>query len=452
MARPELNRKRAFSLAWPLIFANAAQPLAGLTDTAVISLEGMAAQIGGVGLGIVAYSPLYWGFYFLRMGTTGLAAQADGADDEGSLQRVLMRSIAVAVVVGILIIACQWLWRGAAFSILQGSADVEAAADAYLAPRLWGGPAVLGMFALTGWLIGVGRTGSLMAIHIVFAAVNIALDLIFVLGFGWGPAGVGWATTIAEYAGLAVAAFYVIRVIGQRGGWSEDTFNADRLRDITAVMALFRVSVALFIRSMTLVVAFGWFQNTAARLGDVVIASNQVLLQFITLWAFALDAFAFTAESEVGAAVGRRDVPRLRRAIRITTELALGAAVVFTIITLLAGPPVLRLIVEDETVRAFAMNYVPYVAAVPLLGVWAWQLDGVFTGATRAATMAIASIAAAGAYLASDAVLTPAFGVAGMWWAFLAFYLYRGISLAVAYPALERSVSAPSGSNRLGDA
>jgi len=452
MARPDLTRRRAFAMAWPMVFSNAAMPLAALTDTAVISLAGGATEIGGVGLGIVAYSPLYWGLYFLRMGTTGLAAQADGAEDEGSLQRVLLRALGVAAVLGVLIILGQWAWRAAAFAILSGSPGVEAAGDAYLAPRLWGGPAVLALFAFTGWLIGVGRTGAHMLAHVVFGAVNVVLDLSFVLGLDLGPAGVGWATTIAEYAAAATAGILALRVIARRGGWSADTFVAERLKDVTALMALFHVSAALFIRSMTLVLAFGWFQNTAARLGDVVIASNQVLVQFITLWAFALDAFAFTAESEVGAAVGRRDIGRLRSAIRITTELAFAAGAAFAAVTLFAGPAVLRLVVEDDAVRAFAVDYVPFVAAVPLLGVWAWQLDGVFTGATRAWTMAWAAIASVTAYIVSDRLLTPAFGVTGLWAAFLAYYLYRAAALAVAYPSLERSVASARPADRVGDA
>lgn len=443
MVRPDLTRRRAFSLAWPMIFAQAAQPLAGLTDTAVISLSGTAAEIGGVGLGIIAYSPLYWGFYFLRMGTTGLAAQAEGAEEEGQLQRVLLRALAVAMAGGLAIILLQSLWRAAAFGVLSGSADVERAADAYLAARLWGAPAALGMFAITGWLIGLGRTRAMLAVNFVFAGVNIALDLWFVLGLALGPGGVGWATSLAEYAAMAAGGALVLREIVRRGGWSEDTFDWARLRDLAAVAALFKISTALFIRSMTLVLAFGWFQNTAARLGDVVIASNQVLLQFITLWAFALDAFAFTAEAEVGAAVGRRDRARLRNAVRITSELALGGAIVFCLVTLAAGPPVLRLMVEDEAVRAAALAYLPFVALAPILGAPAWQLDGVFTGATRAWTMAAAAVASALAYLFTDRLVTPTYGVAGLWGAFLAYYVYRALFLAVAYPSLERQTTAP---------
>jgi len=435
-------------MAWPLIFANAAQPLAGMADTLVMSLTGGAAEIGGIGLGLIAYSPLYWGFYFLRMGTTGLAAQADGADDEGSLQRVLMRAMAIAALGGLAIILAQWGWRWLAFGVLQGSEAVESAGDAYLAARLWVAPAVLGMFAVTGWLIGVGRTRAHMIVTLVFSAVNIALDIWFVLGLGMGPGGVGWATTLAEYAGLIVGLGFVLNEIRRRGGWAEDAFRADRLRDVAA---LFKVSAALFVRSMTLVIAFGWFQNSAAKLGDAVIAANQVLLQFITLWAFALDAFAFTAETEVGAAVGQGDRARLRRAIRITSEMALVAALAFAAITWFAGPAALRLIVEDEAVLAAALAYLPFVAAVPILGAPAWQIDGVFAGATRSWAMAIAALASSAAYLASDAWLTPAYGVAGLWAAFLGFYVYRAIFLAAFYPALERDVGSAR-ADRIGDA
>lgn len=435
-----LTRRRAFALAWPMAFANAALPLAALADTAVISLTGGAAEIGGVGLGLVAYSPVYWSFYFLRMGTTGLAAQAAGAGDEARLQRILLRGLACALVFGVAALLAAGLIGAAAFGLLQGSEATEAAGRAYFTARMWGVPAALGTFALTGWLIALGRTRAMLAAYGALAAVNVALDVWFVLRLGMGPRGVGAATAIAEWCAAAVALAFVLREIAQRGGWRAETFLWSRLSDLAALSRLFAVSASLFVRSGAMVFGFAWFQNAGARMGDVVIAADQVLLQFISFWAFVLDSFAFTAEAEVGAAIGRRSRADFRRAVRITSELALACGLAFAAITLLAGPAIIGAVVQDEAVAAQAMRLLPWCAAVPAIGVAAWQCDGIFIGATRTRTMAVAALAAAGLYILCDLMLRPAFGVHGLWAAFLLYYVFRAGTLAVAYPALERSL------------
>jgi MATE family multidrug resistance protein len=424
-----------------MAFANAALPLAALADTAVISLAGEAAQIGGVGLGLVAYSPVYWSFYFLRMGTTGLAAQAAGAGEEARLQRILVRGIACALLFGALARAASALISAVVFGLLQGSEAVETAGRAYFAARMWGAPAALATFALTGWLIGIGRTRPMLATYGVMSAVNVALDLWFVLGLGMGPGGVGAATAIAEWVGALTAAGFVLHAIAVRGGWRAETFLWSRLSDLAALSRLFTVSASLFVRSAALVFGFAWFQNGGARMGDTVIAADQILLQFVSFWAFVLDAFAFTAEAEVGGAIGRGSRADFRRAVRVTSELALACGVVFAAITMLAGPGIIEAIVRDAAVRAQALALLPWCAAIPAIGVAAWQFDGIFIGATRSRTMAVAAVAAAGLYIACDFVLRPAFGVHGLWAAFLLYYVFRAATLAAAYPKLERSLA-----------
>lgn len=199
----------------------------------------------------------------------------------------------------------------------------------------------------------------------------------------------------------------------------------------------------MMVRSWALLVGFSWFANTGARQGASVLAGNHVLLQIVTIWAFVLDAYAFTAEAAVGYAVGARSLPRMRQAIRVTTELAMGSAVIFFLLTLFGGPPVLRAWIADPEARASAIRFLPYCASIPIAGAVAWQLDGIFTGAMRSAAMRNASVAAVGLYLLADLILTSRFGPHGMWSAFVFFYVARAGMLLIGYPALERELMSP---------
>lgn len=448
MSTTPLSRTDVLKRAWPLVFANAAVPLAGVTDTFVLGLSGDTADLGGVALGGAIFSVFYWSFYFLRMGTTGLTAQADGAGNTPESQRILLRALAVAATLGLLVFVLRDLIALAGFAILQGAPDVESKGADYLIARAWGAPAALAGFALSGWLIGLGRNAATLAIYVVFSLVNIVLDLWFVLGLGHGPGGVGAATAIAEWVGLATGSVFAILVLRRQGGWAKGALDRAGLTDPRAIADMFHVNVNLMIRTWTLVIGFTWFANAGARQGTAPLAGNHVLLQVISLWAFVLDAFAFVAETEAGRAFGRRSLPALRRAVRLTGEPMFAAGAAFAVLTWLFGAQVLALVIEDEATLAAATQYLPWCAAVPFLGAGAWLLDGVFIGTTSGRILRNAGIAAVTIYLAADALLAPAFGNHGVWAAFAIFYLARGGALATAYPALEsRLRSAPTASD-----
>ncbi len=435
-----LTRTAAFRLAWPMIFANAAIPLAGVVDTAVIGAVGDKAALGGVALGVTLFNIFYWSFYFLRMGSTGLAAQASGAGNVPELQRILLRALGLSGLLGLAVLLLRTPIGAAGFAILQGGPLVESAGLAYWRGRAWGAPAAYAVFALSGWLIGVGRTRAVLVVNLVFSVTNIVLDLWFVLGLNLGVAGVAWATAAADVAAAAVGLLYCALIIRGEGGLHPDSLAWDRLTDLTALSRLLAINTDMMIRSWALLVGFSWFANTGARQGAAVLAGNHVLLQVITLWAFVLDAFAFTAETAVGRAIGARSLPALRQAIRVTTEMALGAGAVFFVITLLVGPAVLDVVVADPDARASALRYLPWCAAIPFIGAVAWQLDGIFIGAMRSVAMRNASIAATALYVMVDLLLTPRWGAQGMWIAFVFFYVARAGTLAVAYRGIEKEV------------
>ncbi len=423
-----------------MIFANAAIPLAGVVDTAVIGAVGDKADLGGVALGVTLFNIFYWSFYFLRMGSTGLAAQASGKNDDPELQRILFRALGIATVLGAAVVLLKEPIASAGFGLLQGGAEVEATGRAYFLARAWGSPAAYSTFALTGWLIGIGRTREVMAIHVVFSLTNILLDLWFVLGLGYGVAGVAGATAIADWTGAVVGGFLAWRVLQQAGGIHPSATDRRTLWHLTELRRLVQLNWDMMVRSWALLAGFAWFANAGARQGAAILAGNHVLLQIVTVWAFVLDAFAFTTETAVGRAVGARSIPQIRRAVRMTTELALTGGALFLVLTLLGGPWVLGRIIADPDARAAALRFLPYCASIPLLGAVAWQLDGIFTGAMRTRAMRNATLVATTLYIGMDLLLTPQFGAHGLWIAFVFFYIARAGTLALAYPRLEAAV------------
>ena len=443
MTAETLTRLQVMRRAWPLVFANAAVPLAAATDTFVLGLSGDTSDLGGVALGGAIISIFLWSFYFLRMGSTGLVAQAAGRGEEGEGQRILIRALAIAVVLGIAVALLREPIASVGLAILQGEPSVNVKGAAYLTARALGAPGALAVFALTGWLIGVRRMGATLAVTVVFSLVNIVLDLWFVLGLHLGPAGVGNATAIADWVSFFVGLVFVARAVRARGGWVRGALGLPALLDLAAMRRLFDVNINLMIRTWSLILGFTWFVNAGARQGVAPLAGNQILQQIIAIWAFVLDAFAFVAEAEAGRAFGRKSLADFRRACLLTAEPAMIAGAVFAVLTFVFGPAVLTRLIADAQARDAAIAYLPYCAVVPVLGAPAWILDGIFIGATRGAMLRNAGIASVLVYIAADLVLAPPLGNSGVWLAFLVFYVARGVALGAYLPALAARMASP---------
>ena len=443
MSSESLTRLQVLRRAWPLVFANAAVPLAAAADTFVLGLSGDTTDLGGVALGGAIITIFLWSFYFLRMGSTGLVAQAAGRGEEGEGQRILIRALAIAVVLGIAVALLRGPIAAVGLAILQGEPSVNVKGAAYLTARALGAPGALAVFALTGWLIGVRRMGTTLAVTVVFSLVNIVLDLWFVLGLHLGPAGVGNATAIADWVSFAVGLVFVARAVHARGGWVEGAMRPSALLDLAAMRRLFDVNINLMIRTWSLIFGFTWFVNAGAKQGVAPLAGNQILQQIIAVWAFVLDAFAFVAEAEAGRAFGRKSLADFRRACLLTAEPAMIAGAAFAVLTFVFGPAVLTRLIADAQARDAAIAYLPYCAVVPVLGAPAWILDGIFIGATRGAMLRNAGIASVLVYIAADFVLAPRFGNTGVWLAFLVFYVARAGALGAYLPALAARMAAP---------
>ncbi|MEM1391427.1 MAG: MATE family efflux transporter, partial [Pseudomonadota bacterium] len=305
-------------LAVPVMLAQVAIAATGVVDTAIMGLTGNKSDLAAVAVASAAFGFIYWGFGFLRMSTTGLTAQAVGRGDEAESRAVLQRGLIVGLTIGSIIFALGPVLEPLVFRPFGTEPNVEALAKEYFAARIWGAPALLMSYAITGWLLGVGRTRSMLAMQIVLNLVNIVLTLWFVIGLEWGIAGLGLGTAIAEWVAVIFGLILVAGALKPEA----------RLADRAALLAMFNANRDVLIRTLGLLFAFAWFIRSGAMMGTAQLAGNEVLLQFVTVSAFVLDGFAFVAEKEVGEAFGARDPARLRRAMRVTSELALafGAA------------------------------------------------------------------------------------------------------------------------------
>ncbi|MBN1239026.1 MAG: MATE family efflux transporter [Gammaproteobacteria bacterium] len=432
-----LTHRAILAIALPIMISNVSTPLIGLVDTGVVGQIPDPAYIGAVAVGALIFNFVFWAFSFLRMGTTGMTAQAYGAGDGGEIRAGLGRALLIAAVAGLALIALEWPIREAAFAFIDGSADVERLAREYFDVRIWAAPATLANYALLGWFIGLGRTDIGLVLQLVLNLTNIALDALFVLGFGWDVRGVALGTLTAEIVAAVVGGAIAWRHARGFGG----RWDLARLLLAERLKRTFAVNVDIMIRTLALLGAFTWFTAQGAKQGDVILAANAVLLHFVSFAAFFLDGLAFAAEALVGRAIGAAHRAGLVAAARMTTWWAVGAAAVLAAALAALGPAVIDLLTVDDSARAAAREYLPWAAAAPLLGVWAFQLDGIFIGATRTADMRNAMLMSFAIFIAAWWALTP-YGNHGLWAAFYVHYAARVGTLFYYYPRLVRSVTA----------
>jgi len=437
-ARPApVTHGRVLRIALPIVLANATVPILGAVDTGVVGQMGEAAPIGAVGVGAIVLTSVYWIFGFLRMGTTGLAAQAAGAGDRAETGAILWRGLILAGLAGLALIALQGPLVWAAFRLAPASDAVEELARQYLAIRIWGAPATIALYAVTGWLIATERARGVLGLQLWINGLNIALDLWFVLGLGWGVGGVAMATLIAEWTGLALGLWLCRDALALPAAraWG-------RLTDRGPLARMLSVNTDIMIRSVLLQASFTAFVFIGAGFGDVPLAANQVLFQFLAIAAYALDGFAFAAEALVGQAVGARARAAFRRAASLASLWGLGAALALAAAFWLGGPWLIELMAKEPEVQAVARALLPWVVATVLLSLAAYMLDGIFIGATETRAMRNAMLVSVAIYAAALPVLIALAGNDGLWAALIVLAVARAVTLGLAWPRLERRVAA----------
>lgn len=430
----EITHARVLKIALPIVLSNATVPLLGAVDTGVVGQMGQAAPIGAVGVGAVVLASFYWIFGFLRMGTSGLVAQAHGARDAGETGALLMRALMIGAAAGVGVILLQFPIFALAFRLAPASAEVEDLARTYLSIRIWGAPATIALYAVTGWLIAVERTRSVLVLQLWMNGLNILLDLWFVLGLGWGVGGVAVASLIAEWSGLFLG-LWLCRVAFAGGQWRDWARVFDRAR----IARMMRVNSDIMVRSIILQLSFTTFIFLAAGFGDVTLAANQVLLQFLEITAYALDGFAFAAESLVGQAVGARSALAVRRSSVVASQWGVAGAVALGLVFWLAGPALIDLMAADPAVREAARGYLPWVALAPVIGIASWMFDGIFIGATLSREMRNAMLLSCIVYVAALLTLPGAYGNHGLWAALMVLNTMRALTMGYFYPRAERA-------------
>ncbi|MFM5031272.1 MATE family efflux transporter DinF [Aeromonas rivipollensis] len=435
--RDPRRHRAVFALALPMVFSNVTTPLLGLVDTWVIGHLGQAWFLGGVSVGATLINLLFWLLGFLRMSTTGLTAQAQGAASaEGQLD-TLARALGLAVGLGLALLLLVLPFLPAIIGLSGGSPEVQVYAEDYVSVRIWSAPAALCNLVIMGWLLGMQDARSPMLLLILSNLVNMVLDAWFVLGLGWQVRGVAAASLLADYSSLGVGLWLVSRRLRHlsaevwQGAWS-------RWWQWPAVRRLLGLNRDIFIRSLCLQLCFAFMTLQGARLGDVAVAANAVLLNFLMLISYGLDGFAYAVEAMVGRAIGRRDRQGLREAIVLNLGWALLIALAFALGFALGGRQLIAHITDLPAVIAEANRQLPWLIVMPLLAVWCFLLDGVFIGATRAREMRNSMLVAVFAGFFPVWWLCQGWGVAALWAAMAALMTGRGLTLGWLCWQLER--------------
>ncbi len=412
-----------------MILSNVSVPLLGMVDTGVTGHLDSPVYLGAVAVGSMVFSFLYTGVNFLRMGTTGIAAQRFGADDADGLRTSLGQAVIVALGIALLLLALQRPIATLAMTLVGADPSVEANALDYFFIRIWSAPGTLANMVLIGWFLGLSNARVPLLIFLVVNVTNIVLDLLFVIVLGMKVDGVALASVIAEYAGLAVGLWHVARALKQTGGhWS-----APQLLELREYAAFFAVNANLFVRTIALIFAIAFVTAQGARMGEVVLAANAIMMNFQNLTSFGLDGFAHAAEALVGRAVGERRRDAFVAAVRVSLKWSLIFAACFALLYAVGGPLLIAILTDLPEIRSAAMTYLPWMIVSPLISVWSFLYDGVYVGATRAREMRDIMLVSTFVVFLPAWYLLTGLGNHGLWLAFMLFLASRGVGMHVLY-------------------
>lgn len=426
--------------AWPIILANASVPLLGLVDTSVIGNVGSTQDLGAIAFGALIFSFVYWGFGFLRMGTTGFVAQANGANDQIEVRAILGRSLFLAIVLGVMLILLQWPIKLFAFSMLGGSDSVEHVAQQYFSIRIWGAPATLATFALMGMIIGLGNSGQLLTVQLFLNGLNVLLDIWFAGVLGWGAPGIALGTVIAEWLTVFFAGWLLYRELNNRRPDKSKFWEKEKVFNRQALSRLLAANMDIMVRTLILVFSFAYFVNVSASFGDTVLAANHILLQLISFAAFFLDGYAFVVEALVGTALGSQRRALFDNAVRKSTILAGVTACLLGGLLFLLGDYGIAILTDIDAVRLQAADLLLFASVYILLSFAAFQLDGIFIGASFTRQMRYGAMMSIVVFLLAAQVLVAKYQETGLWLAMIFYVVARGAALLFFYPGLRKTV------------
>ncbi len=426
------THREVVRIAAPLILSNITVPLLGIVDTAVVGHLEHAFYMGAVAIGATIFSFVFMGFNFLRMGTTGVAAQAHGSGDYDEMRNILAQALLTAAGLGLVMIFFQKPVFELSIWLLQPSSDVAIHAGRYFDIRIWAAPAALANFAMVGWFIGMQNARGPLILLLVINVSNIILDLLFVVGLNMRTEGVALASLIAEYSGIATGLWLVSRELRDKPGH----FKIARILDTHSLRRYFSINANLLIRTFSLMFAFAFLTAQGARQGELILAANAVLLNLQYFVAYGLDGFANAAEALVGKAIGQKNRDGLGRAISLSLFWSMLLAGFFSLLYLFAGHQIVYAITDITAVADTIFDYLPWLIVLPLVSFWSFLFDGIFVGATRAKEMRNTML------FSAFAIYVPAFymfrfmGNHGLWLAFALFMAARGLSMFIVWRRL----------------
>jgi len=432
--RDRPTHRKVWALAAPMILSNISVPLVALVDSTVIGHLPHAHQLGAVAVGASLYTFLAWAMGFLRMGTTGFAAQAAGRSDGAALRQILLQGLLLAMGLAVVLGTLGVPLSGVALHFMQPSTELELLTREFFHTRLFGLPAALATYALVGWFLGTQNARAPLAILLSTNLINIVLNLWFVIGLDWGVVGSARASVIAEWSGALLGLWLTRTALRAYPGqiiWSA-------LKIWQSWRPLLAVNRDIFIRSLALQSVFFLITVQGARLGDATVAANALLLNGLLLTAHALDGLAHAVEALCGHAIGARDRLALRRSLVVAGGWSLIASLGFAVLFLLAGHLFIEMQTDIQSVRDTAFVYLPYLAVLPWIAVWSYLLDGLFIGATRAREMRNGMLLTV-LLLLPFAWFLQALGNHGLWISFLLFMVLRSVTLGAQALWLKRS-------------
>lgn len=425
--QPTTSLKEAWSiwqLAWPIMLSNITVPLLGLVDTAVVGHLPDAYYLGALSIGSIFFTIIYWAFGFLRMGTTGLVAQAEGRDDLMTNSNLLLQGLVLAVLIGgALIAVSDWIIHSA-IQIFEPTANIADELQQYAEIRIYGAPAALASFVLIGWFIGNQNTRIPLMMLLCANLLNMVLDILAVWVFDMNTAGIALATVCSDFASVSLGIYFAVR--WHRG--KQMNANWKTLLHLERYLPLLRVNRYLFIRTLAILFAIAFFTAQGVKQGDNILSANAVLLNFLLLISNALDGFAHAIEARTGRLLGMNKPDLFYRNILIASFLALFTAILLTFVFLLFGKNIIYQLTDIPSVREEALVYLPWLICLPLVGVWSFMLDGIFVGSTQVKAMQNTMLFSVFIIFIPLWWLTTEFGNHGLWFSFLSIFLARAIS------------------------
>lgn len=415
-------------LALPSVISNITVPLLGLVDLSIVGHLGQTEQIGAIAIGSTVFNMIYWIFAFLRMGTTGMTSQAHGARDADKCFSVLLRALFIGLGISFLLCLLQTPLCQMAIFLMSPSDNVRPYFQTYFHICIWGAPAMLCNYALTGWFIGMQNTRTPMLMAIIQNVLNIVLSLLFVLQLGWGLKGIASGTVLGLYGGTILSGIQAMRV------WSKGSHSLPQLRqllDKSEIIRFVKVNTDIFLRTICLVSVMSFFTYAGSDQNDTILSANALLMEFFMLYSFFMDGLANAAEALSGEYRGAREYALLKDTIKCIFKWALALAISFTLLYIFFGIDILELLTDQGMVVLTAIHYLPYTWAIPLISIMAFVWDGVFIGLCWSRQMLISMFVATIIFFTVFLALNPYYNNHALWLAFCSYLLTRGITQTI---------------------